>query len=79
MLRDGKPDQAVGFPGDRGTRDMDRRCRVAGIVPWHPFGQAWLLAEEPAAVAAGPRLAVVIRQSAGELANWRNRPVPLTY
>jgi len=79
MLRDGKPDQAVGFPGDRGTRDMDRRCRVAGIVPWHPFGQAWLLAEEPAAVAAGPRLAVVIRQSAGELASWRNRPVPLTY
>lgn len=31
MLRDGKPDVCIAFPGGRGTADMVRRCRAAGI------------------------------------------------
>lgn len=38
MLDEGKPDNAVGFPGDVGTRDMAARLAVAGIKPWWPCG-----------------------------------------
>lgn len=31
MIREGKPDQVVAFPGDRGTRDMVRQARRSGI------------------------------------------------
>lgn len=31
MLDDGKPDLVVAFPGGKGTADMVRRARVAGI------------------------------------------------
>ena len=31
MLDDGKPDMVVAFPGGRGTEDMMRRARNAGI------------------------------------------------
>jgi hypothetical protein len=31
MLDDGKPDLAVAFPGGKGTADMVRRARKAGI------------------------------------------------
>lgn len=31
MLDEGKPDLVVAFPGDRGTADMVRRARDAGI------------------------------------------------
>lgn len=31
MLRDGKPDIVVAFPGGRGTADMIRQARAAGI------------------------------------------------
>lgn len=31
MLADGKPDLVVAFPGGRGTQDMCRRARAAGV------------------------------------------------
>lgn len=31
MIDEGKPDMVVAFPGSRGTADMVRRARVAGI------------------------------------------------
>jgi hypothetical protein len=31
MLDEGKPDLVVAFPGGRGTADMVRRCREAGV------------------------------------------------
>lgn len=31
MLREGKPDLVVAFPGGRGTADMIRRARAAGV------------------------------------------------
>lgn len=31
MLDDHRPDIAVGFPGQRGTADMARRCERAGV------------------------------------------------
>lgn len=31
MLRDGKPDLVIAFPGGRGTADMVRRARAAGV------------------------------------------------
>jgi hypothetical protein len=33
MLRRGRPDKAIGFPGGKGTRDMARQCVEAGIMP----------------------------------------------
>lgn len=33
MLRIGKPDRAIGFPGGRGTLDMARKCVEHGLVP----------------------------------------------
>lgn len=32
MLDDGKPDLVMAFPGGRGTSDMVRRARLAGVV-----------------------------------------------
>lgn len=31
MIDEGKPDLCVAFPGGRGTADMVRRCKTAGI------------------------------------------------
>jgi len=31
MLRDGKPDRVVAFPGGKGTADMIRKARRAGV------------------------------------------------
>jgi hypothetical protein len=31
MIDEGKPDKALGFPGGRGTADMTRRLKAAGI------------------------------------------------
>lgn len=39
MLREGKPDWCIAFPGGRGTADMAYRCRQAG-VPTTVFGDA---------------------------------------
>ncbi|MGJ4952987.1 DUF2493 domain-containing protein [Bradyrhizobium sp. SZCCHNR1093] len=36
MLREGKPDYAVGFPGGTGTRDMTIRCWEYGLAPLLP-------------------------------------------
>jgi hypothetical protein len=33
MLREGRPDIAIGFPGGSGTRDMTIRCLEYGILP----------------------------------------------
>lgn len=38
MVDEGQPDNAVGFPGDKGTRDMASRLIAAGIKPWQPYG-----------------------------------------
>lgn len=32
MLREGRPDLAVCFPGGRGTADMKRQCLRAGVI-----------------------------------------------
>lgn len=37
MLREGKPDGAVAFPGGNGTADMVRRAEAARVSVWHPF------------------------------------------
>ncbi|WP_366523779.1 DUF2493 domain-containing protein [uncultured Roseobacter sp.] len=34
MLREGRPDAAVAFPGGRGTADMISKCRAAGVPIW---------------------------------------------
>lgn len=34
MLRDGKPDGVVAFPGGRGTADMVRQAKSAGVPVW---------------------------------------------
>jgi hypothetical protein len=34
MIDEGKPDMGVSFPGGRGTADMVRRLRAAGIPVW---------------------------------------------
>lgn len=41
MLDDGKPDLVVAFPGGRGTADMVRRAREAGVEVIDPDSQAW--------------------------------------
>ena len=33
-----KPDYCVAFPGGRGTSDMVKRCKNAGITVYIPFG-----------------------------------------
>ena len=38
MLTEGKPDGIIAFPGGRGTADMTRRARRAGIPVWRPLG-----------------------------------------
>lgn len=38
MLRDGRPDAVVAFPGGRGTMDMCGRAEAAGLKVWRPFG-----------------------------------------
>ena len=35
MLNDGKPDLVLAFPGGKGTADMVRRARVAGVPVQH--------------------------------------------
>ena len=34
MLDEGKPDLVVAFPGGRGTADMVRRAKAAGVKVW---------------------------------------------
>lgn len=36
MVRNGRPDGAVAFPGGAGTADCVRRCEAAGVRVWHP-------------------------------------------
>lgn len=36
MLERGEPDLVVAFPGGRGTADMIRRSRAAGVRVWEP-------------------------------------------
>jgi len=33
MLRVGRPDEAFGFPGGKGTKDMARQCVEYGLTP----------------------------------------------
>lgn len=37
MLDEGKPEGVVAFPGGRGTADMVRKARAAGIKVWEPY------------------------------------------
>ena len=37
MLNHGKPDAVVAFPGGRGTSDMVRRAKKAGVKVWEPY------------------------------------------
>ena len=36
MLREGRPQHAIGFPGGKGTRDMAIRCWEYGVAPYLP-------------------------------------------
>lgn len=38
MLDEGKPDMVVAFPGGKGTADMKKRAKKAGLVVWEPYG-----------------------------------------
>lgn len=37
MLREGRPEYAIAFPGGRGTRDMMIRCWEYGLEPFVPL------------------------------------------
>ena len=37
MLREGRPDLVVAFPGGRGTADMRVKAHTAGIPVWEPM------------------------------------------
>lgn len=47
MLDEGKPDLVIAFPGGRGTADMIRRAKAAGVeaIPVEPAGRAALSPE----------------------------------
>jgi predicted Rossmann-fold nucleotide-binding protein len=36
MLRESRPDAAIGFPGGSGTLDMVKRCLLYGLTPARP-------------------------------------------
>lgn len=36
MLREGRPNAAIGFPGGDGSRDMSKRCLDYGLIPMCP-------------------------------------------
>ena len=38
MLRDGRPDGVIAFPGGRGTSDMVSKAEAAGVKVWKPQG-----------------------------------------
>jgi hypothetical protein len=38
MLKFGKPDYCVAFPGGNGTADMVRQCEKASVTVWKPYG-----------------------------------------
>lgn len=38
MLDEQAPDYCVAFPGGRGTDDMVKRCKRAGLPVWAPYG-----------------------------------------
>lgn len=38
MLAEGRPDGVVAFPGGRGTADMCRQAKAAGVKVWQPIG-----------------------------------------
>lgn len=40
MLREGKPDGVVAFPGGRGTADMVKQAEAAGVKVWRPYGRS---------------------------------------
>ena len=33
MLRQSRPNEAIGFPGDKGTKDMAKQCLEYGLTP----------------------------------------------
>lgn len=39
MLRDHRPDAVIAFPGGKGTADMVKIARDAGVKVWEPFKQ----------------------------------------
>lgn len=38
MLEQARPDGVLAFPGGRGTADMVKRARAAGVLVWMPYG-----------------------------------------
>jgi hypothetical protein len=39
MLHEYQPDGVIAFPGGKGTTDMIKKARQAGIKVWEPFAQ----------------------------------------
>lgn len=38
MIREGRPDAVVAFPGGPGTADCTRQAEAAGLKVWRPYG-----------------------------------------
>ncbi len=38
MIDEAKPEGVIAFPGGKGTADMIRRARAAGLQVWKPYG-----------------------------------------
>lgn len=38
MLKEGKPDAVIAFPGGKGTADMVHQAECAGVPIWQPYG-----------------------------------------
>lgn len=41
MLAEGRPDLVIAMPGERGTADMVRQARSAGVKVWQPALEAF--------------------------------------
>lgn len=53
MLKEGKPQGVIAFPGGPGTADMTRRARRAGLAVWIPIKEGASTPKAPPADAAG--------------------------
>ena len=53
MLREGKPEGVIAFPGGPGTADMTRRAQKAGLPVWIPLKESESTPKAPPPTAEG--------------------------
>ena len=53
MLKEGKPEGVIAFPGGPGTADMTRRARKAGLPVWIPLKERGNRSKAPPATPGG--------------------------